>query len=74
MSFTTIANVEGCAEVVLATCRERGLGVALHEPDLNRDVQFRITAVTKGHFRSARAEWGRRLSVTRESAATRSRL
>lgn len=64
MSFETISNVEGCAEVVLSVCRERGLRVAIHEPDLGRDIKFKIVAPNLQAFLSARAEWGRRLSVS----------
>lgn len=74
MSFSTVCNVEGCAEVVLATAKQFGLRVELFEPDLGRDVKFKITASNRAQFLSARAEWGRRLSVSGGGAATRSRL
>lgn len=74
MSFTRITNAEGCAEVVLAVAMERGFRVEIVDPDIQRDVKFRITSPNKEAYKSARREWGRRLYVGGGEAATRSRL
>lgn len=74
MSFSTVCNVDGCAEVVLATAKQFGLRVEIFEPDLGRDVKFKITAANRAQFKAARALWGRRLYVGGGESATRSRL
>lgn len=63
MSETHIASVEGCAEIVLAVCLERGFRVKLHEPELNSGVKFRIEAPDRKSYREARREWGSRLYI-----------
>lgn len=62
--FTTLVNAEGCAEIILSVAKERGFRIELFEPDVQRDVRFRITAPSKQSYRSARKEWGRRLTVS----------
>lgn len=64
MTYSKFVNAEGCAEVILHTCRERGLRVEIFEPDVQRDVRFRVTAASRKQFLSTRDEWMRRLTVS----------